>query len=211
MTNTTYAKLTSGLIAAWFAFSLAAPALHLFENAPNQPPLPLLLAVLTPIAIFTVWYFNSKSFRDFVLSLSPKTLTLVHTMRLAGFVFLALYTYRILPGILALPAGWGDIAIGATAVFAATRLANPGHRTAFIAWQFLGITDLVTAISLGASAGFLYPNGISTQPMAVLPMSLIPTFGVPLFLILHGIAIAQARRWPKDATSRVGAAGSLAV
>jgi hypothetical protein len=34
--------------------------------------------------------------------------------------------------------------------------------------------------------------------MTVLPMSYIPTFAVPLFLILHIICIAQARRWPAD-------------
>jgi len=32
--------------------------------------------------------------------------------------------------------------------------------------------------------------------MTVLPLSLIPTFLVPLYLILHVISIAQARRWP---------------
>jgi hypothetical protein len=209
--KSTYAKLTSGLIAAWFTFSLIAAALHLFENAPDKPPLPLLLSVLTPVAIFAVWYYTSKPFRDFVLSLNPKTVTLVHTMRLAGFVFLALYTYNILPGILALPAGWGDIAIGATAVFAATRLANPSHRTSFIAWQLLGITDLVTAMSLGAAMRFIDPGAISAAPMTVLPMSLIPTFGVPLFLILHIISIAQAKRWPAHATNRVEQVRSLAM
>jgi len=29
-----------------------------------------------------------------------------------------------------------------------------------------------------------------------LPLSLIPTFLVPLFLIFHVMCIAQARRWP---------------
>jgi hypothetical protein len=211
MTHAGYAKLTSGLIGAWFLFSLAAAALHLYSTDPNQPPLPLLLAVLIPIALFAVWYFRSSSFREFVLSLSPRAVTLVHTLRLIGFVFLALYTYRILPAIIALPAGWGDIAIGATAVFAATRLANPAHRTAFIVWQFLGITDLVTAISMGASARFLDPNGISPAPMTALPMSLIPTFAVPLFLILHIITIAQARRWPKQVAHHTDPVRSFAV
>jgi hypothetical protein len=31
--------------------------------------------------------------------------------------------------------------------------------------------------------------------MTVLPLSLIPTFLVPLFLMFHVIAIAQARTW----------------
>lgn len=75
----------------------------------------MLLAVLTPIAVFSIWYVRSKSFREYVLSLTPRTLTIIHSERIGGLVFLAMYTYNILPGMLALPAGWGDIAIGATA------------------------------------------------------------------------------------------------
>jgi hypothetical protein len=204
MTNTSYAKLTAGLISAWFTFSLSASALHLFRTEPSQPPLPLLLAVLIPIVLFALWYWNSKSFREFVFSLSPQTLTRVQAWRIVGFVFLVLYTYHILPGIFALPAGWGDMAIGASALAVATRLANPNHRRSFIVWQLLGITDLVVAVTLGATARFLSPqgfvtaNGINTVPVTVLPLSLIPTFAVPLLLIFHLICIAQARRWPQQ-------------
>ena len=122
----------------------------------------------------------------------------------AGFVFLVLYVYKILPGQMALPAGWGDIAIGATAPLVALKLADPNHRKSFIFWQLLGITDLVTAVGNGVTAGFLHPEGISTSAMTVLPMSLIPTFAVPLFLILHFISIAQARQWHSQPYARVG-------
>jgi hypothetical protein len=74
-------------------------------------------------------------------------------MRIAGFVFLVLGTYKILSAFFALSAGWGDIAIGATASFAAVRLANPAHRKGFIFWQVLGITDLVNALALGTRRG----------------------------------------------------------
>ena len=63
-------------------------------------------------------------------------------------------------------------------------------------WQALGILDLVTAVTLGATASLIDPNAIPTSLMGVLPLSLIPTFIVPLLLILHLICIAQARRWP---------------
>jgi hypothetical protein len=62
-------------------------------------------------------------------------------------------------------------------------------------WQVLGITDLVTAVTLGTTAQLLRPHDPSMLPMTVLPLSLIPTFLVPLFLILHTICIAQARSW----------------
>lgn len=62
MTNATYGKLTAGLIAAWFIFSLSASAMHLFRTDPSRPPLPILLAVLIPIFVFFLWYRSSRSF-----------------------------------------------------------------------------------------------------------------------------------------------------
>jgi len=50
------------------------------------------------------------------------------------------------------------MAIGATAGFVAWKLGKPAHRNAFLYWQTLGITDLILAVSLGATAGFLRPN-----------------------------------------------------
>jgi hypothetical protein len=190
-----YARLSAGLLAAWLAFSLSSSALHLYRNAQNRPPIAFGLAVATPIVLFLAWFACSRGFRQFVLSLSPRTLTLVHTMRTAGFVFLVLSTYKILPAFFALSAGWGDIAIGATAPLAALWLAEPAHRKGFFLWQVLGIADLVNALALGTLAGVIDPHGISTAAMNVLPMSYIPTFAVPVFLMLHIICIAQTRRW----------------
>jgi hypothetical protein len=195
MTNAKYAKVTIGLIFVWFLFSLTASALHLFKTSPDQPPIPLGLAVLIPIAIFAIWSATSPPFRQFLMSLNPATLTFVQAWRIAGFVMVVLYAYNILPGNFALPAGWGDIAIGATAPLVALKLANPNHRKSFIFWQLLGIADLVNAVGMGVAAQFIDPHGISTSAMTLLPMSMIPTFGVPLFLILHFISIAQARQW----------------
>jgi hypothetical protein len=194
-----YVKLTSGLIGAWFVFSIGASASHFYMNDPTAPPLAFGLAVLTPIVLFLAWFISSAKFRQFTLSLSPRALTLVQSWRIVGFAFLALAAFRVLPGLLALPAGWGDIAIGATAPFVALSLAAPGHRKSFILWQLLGVTDLVTAVVLGALTGVLDPHGIAPTAMTMLPMSLIPTFGVPLFLIFHFICIAQEVRWPNVA------------
>jgi hypothetical protein len=204
VTNAKYAKLTSRLIFVWFLFSLTASALHIFSTAPNQPPIPLGLAVLIPIGILVIWAAVSQPFRQFLLSLNPSTLTFVQAWRIAGFVFLVLYAYNILPGQLALPAGWGDIAIGATAPLVALKLANPHHRKSFIFWQLLGIADLVNAVGMGVAARFINPHGIAASAMTVLPMSLIPTFAVPLFMILHFISIAQARQWQEQPYPRVG-------
>ncbi|MGA9510188.1 MAG: hypothetical protein WBV55_16340, partial [Candidatus Sulfotelmatobacter sp.] len=201
---TKYAKLTAGLVGAWFVLSLTASALHLYQNSPNDPPLAFGLAALTPIAAFVIWFAVSPGLRQFTLSLNPRILTMVQSWRVIGFVFLILATYGILPRAFALPAGWGDIAIGATASFVGLKLASPNHRTGFIVWQVLGIVDLVMAVTLGTLAQVIDPNAISTAAMTVLPLSLIPTFVVPLLLILHIICIVQATRWPSPQRTGIG-------
>jgi hypothetical protein len=201
---TKYAKLTAGLIGAWFVFSLTASALHVYRTGPSDPPLPLGLAALTPIILFLAWFSVSPGLRQFTMSLSPRVLTMVQSFRIAGFVFLVLAAYGILPNIFAMQAGWGDIAIGATASLVALKLSNPAHRRSFLIWQVLGITDLVSAVTLGTLARVIDPHGIPTNAMTVLPMSLIPTFAVPLFFILHIICIAQARRWPAQHPAKIG-------
>jgi len=201
---TRYAKVTAGLIGAWFVLTLTASALHLFRTGPNDPPLFLGLAALTPIVVFLVWFAASAGLRQFTMSLNPRILTMVQSWRVAGFVFLVLAAYGILPPVFALPAGWGDIAIGATATFVALKLASPDHRRIFVVWQVLGMADLVMAVTLGTLASVIDPHGIPANAMTVLPLSLIPTFAVPLLLILHVICIVQANRWPVRQRSTIG-------
>jgi hypothetical protein len=200
-----YGKLAAGLVIAWFIFAFIASALHLFENGPQRVGIAVGMAALTPIVIFSVWFATSEQFRQFALSLNPRILTLAQTWRLLGLVFVMLESQKLLPAVFALPAGYGDIAIGATAWFAALKLANPERRNSFILWQSLGITDLVLAVSLGTTAALLSPHAPSMLPFTVLPLSLIPTFLVPLFIIFHVICIAQATTW------RTASAGSPAA
>jgi hypothetical protein len=190
-----YGKGIVGLIAVWFIFALAASALHLFKNNSNRFGLAVAVAAVAPIVVFSLWFAASEKFRQFTLSLNPRVLTYVQSWRILGVTFVILAAYRVLPAIFALPAGYGDMTIGATASFVAWKLGNPGHRTGFIFWQVLGITDLVTAVSLGTTARLLVPQSVPMGAMTVLPLSLVPTFIVPLLLILHVICIAQARGW----------------
>ena len=198
-----YRKLTTGLIATWFLFALSASALQWFRNDANRIGIAVAFAAVTPILLFALWFSTSDKFRLFALSLDPQILTLAQSWRIVGFTFLLLEARGILPAIFASPAGYGDMAIGMTATFAAWKLANPARRNSFILWQMLGMADLITAVSLGTTARLLSPDGPSMVAMTVLPLSLIPTFLVPLFFILHVICIAQARAW-KGASHQTG-------
>jgi hypothetical protein len=190
-----YAKFTIGLVIVWFVFALSASALHLFQNNANRIGLAVAFAAVTPIAVFSLWFAASESFRRFALSLNPKLLTSAQSWRFIGFTFVLLEAHRVLPAVFAFPAGYGDMFIGVTASYVAWKLADPAHRNYFIFWQLLGILDLAIAVSVGTTAGLIDPQGPAMAPMTVLPLSLIPTFLVPLFVILHVICIAQARSW----------------
>ena len=190
-----YGKAIAGLLLAWFVFALSASGLHLFDNALNQVGVSVALAAGLPLIIFFLWLTVSAGFRKFALSLNPRVLTWWQTARILGVVFVILEAQQLLPARFALSAGYGDIFIGATAWFAATKLAKPGNRALFILWQTLGIVDLVSAVALGVTAGLFQSSGPNMHLVTVLPLSLILTFLVPLFLMFHVISIVQASNW----------------
>jgi hypothetical protein len=198
-TKSRYAALVAALLIAWFVFAfLASGVFHLYRTAPYRPPGAVAAGALGPVLIFLAWFGLSRGFREFVLSLNLRTLTLLHSWRVIGVTMVVLASYGMLPWLFAAPAGFGDIAVGVTAPYAALSLANPLHRSRFLRWHLLGVLDLVIALSTAALSGILTPHSPPASLMTVLPMSIIPTFGVPLYLILHIISIAQARRWPKE-------------
>lgn len=187
-------NLTLAVVVLWFSLALGGSLYGVFDSEP-RPPIPLGLAAAVPVAVFVVCYLASSTFREFVSSLDLRILTIAQTWRVAGIVFLILYRRGLLPGVFALPAGWGDITIGITAPLVAWSLTRPWARKVSIAWNVLGSVDLVLAVTLGVLASAT-PVGVlggevSTRLMATFPLSLIPTFLEPLFLIFHLISLRR--------------------
>lgn len=192
--------LVATFFGSWLALILILGARGAFNAAPGQPPLALLIGLVAPLTLFFGAYRAIPSIREFILSADLRLIAGVQAWRWAGFGFLTLYTYRVLPGIFAWPAGLGDMAIGATAPFVLSALLRRPDFAAsnrFLVWNLSGILDLAVAVSIGAVGPLLAPNfygTVTTAPMAQLPLVLIPTFLVPTFLMLHLTAIFQARR-----------------
>lgn len=189
------------LFLAWGALVIVLGARGAFVTTPGAPPLGLLIGLVAPLAVFLVGYSSNRTLREFILSADLRFIVGLQAWRWAGFGFLTLYTYRVLPGIFAWPAGLGDMAIGVTAPFVLMALLRrPGFAGSrrFVAWNLGGILDLVVAVSIGALVPLLAPSlygAVSTAPMTQLPLVLIPTYLVPTFLILHLTALFQARRF----------------
>jgi hypothetical protein len=185
---------TAAILAAWFLLALGGSLLGAFDSE-RRPPIALGLAAVVPVALFELCYLTSASLRQFVSSLDLRLLTAAQTGRVAGVVFVILYYQGALPGVFALPAGWGDIAIGVTAPVVAWYWKRPFPRKTFIAWNLLGVFDLVLAVSLGVLASQtpvgVLAGDVTTRLMGQFPLSLIPTFFVPLFLIFHLISLSR--------------------
>jgi hypothetical protein len=188
------------VLAVWLAVVFLLGAAGMFPRPAGTPPIPILLGATVPLVVFLVAYWSSARFRAFILSLNLPLAAAIQAWRAGGLGFLALYAHGILPGTFAWPAGLGDIAIGVTApwvVLALIRRPGFAKTPIFVAWNLLGILDLVVAITTGALSSALAsnaPGAVTTGPMAQLPLVLIPAYLVPLFVMLHLAALFQARQ-----------------
>jgi uncharacterized membrane protein YeaQ/YmgE (transglycosylase-associated protein family) len=206
-----YRNVIAVLLGVWFTIAVSAAAMGMFKNVSDSLALPVAAAALAPMVVFLSWFTASAGLRQYLYGLNPRTLTIAQSWRVNGVVFLVLSAYGLLPALFALPAGLGDMAIGITAPWIASRFANREHKSGFILWQILGIVDLVTAVTLGTTARLIDQSGPGMGPMTVLPLSLVPTFIVPLLLMIHVVSIAQARRWQGRSYPHLGAAAPSAA
>jgi hypothetical protein len=119
-------------------------------------------------------------------------LVALHTWRMLGVAFLWGVSQGILNPAFGIPAGVGDILIGVTAIPFAyfLRRGFGWSKYALVVWNVLGIADLVMAVSLGLITSPIF--GIST--MMTFPWILVPAFGVPFALLLHGIILYRLRK-----------------
>jgi len=117
-----------------------------------------------------------------------------------GAVFLVRWASGALPGAFALPAGIGDVLVGILALPVALWLRSGarGGSTAATVWNVLGIADLAVALTLGFLSSptpfqiiaLDHPN----RNIATYPLVMIPTFAVPLSILLHALSLRQLAR-----------------
>lgn len=115
----------------------------------------------------------------------------IQTYRILGISFLTLHAQGLLPAVFAFSAGYGDILVGATAPLVAIWYYRqlPYARPIAMAWNIVGVVDLVVAIGTGwltfPRPVQILPTAVSTEILALFPMVIIPLFAVPLSLVLH--------------------------
>jgi hypothetical protein len=186
--------VTAGiLLGGWLAISGLLAGTGVYQQDPGEaiPWLPIAAAgFLIALLLGTRLPLVSRILGD------PGTaarLTLPHTLRIAGVVFLIVMALGHLPAAFALPAGLGDMAIGVAAPFVVRRMADGMGRHEAVRFHLLGIVDLIVAGSIGFLLLEVVEVTPSTAPLLLLPLALILTVAVPLAVALHIVTIYRLR------------------
>lgn len=187
------------LMFLWGAFIIFLARNDLLQAIDDQPPLMILLAAVIPSLIFLSGYKLSSSLRTWVANLNLEQVFALQAWRVVGAAFLFTWGYGLLPAGFAIPAGIGDIAVGLAAPFIAVKVAQRSRRWKLSAWWFIfaGLLDFIVAFGTGImfrEGGALHHAGEQHSGLlAEFPLTLIPSYLVPAFLLLHIIAIIKLR------------------
>lgn len=196
----TTAGALSVTLLAWLAIAQYLGAANMYFAATDTAVPTLLLGLTIPLMIAAAGLWLSGAITSLVSAIPLRWLVAAQVYRVAGGIFLVLWADGRLPWQFALPAGIGDVMTGLLAVFLAARLSQnaAGALSAVYAWCLFGIGDLVVAVAMGAMTSPGRPHLLALDAPNLLitsyPLVMVPTFAVPLALMLHGIVLWRLRR-----------------
>lgn len=184
------ALLVRVLFWVWFAAAVAAGQLLILQRL---PPAALPVLVLALAGLLLLFCFRVAPLRAWIEGIDLRTLVLLHVTRLFGAYFLVLFQRGELPYRFAVPAGIGEIAVAALALpVALAPLTGTVRWRAIGIWNVVGFVDLLLVMLAALRINLASPAQL--QAFAHLPLSLLPTFFVPLLLATHVIIHSRVRR-----------------
>lgn len=179
----------AGGLLIWFSFVAFIGRSGWFATNPLVLPF-IGIGFLVLFGLLRLAYHNARISELFTAIPQPWLIG-IQTYRVVGYAFFEQYRLGNLPAAFAFPAGIGDMLVGGLApIVAIIALSSLSSRTTWIRyWNYLGIADLVIAISVGV-LGFSRPIQFvpltpSTEAIALDPLVIVPLFAVPLALLLH--------------------------
>jgi hypothetical protein len=182
------AAVAATLLGGWLvATSLLARA-GTYDH-PGPVPLTVLVAGAVLIASLAATRIPVMS-RILAAPGTAARLAVPQTVRILGPLFLVVMVLGHLPAVFAVPAGVGDFATGAAAPFVAWRLTRGRGRREAIWFNAFSIADLVNAITIATLSIFLLGYS-SMESLRLLPLSLVPTFAVPLDIALSVVSLGR--------------------
>jgi hypothetical protein len=184
------------LLVGWFFAAMLSSWLGFYQGAPKRIPT-IESSLLLPIIAGVIFYWRSSVLRRIAAATPQSLLVGIQFYRVLGIIFLVLLEGGALPGVFALPAGTGDVAVGLAAPAVAFAFARglSGSAGLVRAWNLFGLADLVVAVTTGFLSSpsplqrfaFENPNTLITA----FPLVMIPVFLVPLAILLHLASLAK--------------------
>lgn len=191
--------IVCSVLVTWAGLSALAANMGFYQSLNGAPPYGLVAAALLPPALFWFAHLVSSGLQNWVRNLDLGLIIALQAWRVVGAAFVFVWGLGMLPAGFAVPAGFGDIAVGILAPFVALAVWKQSRswRVASYLLIIAGLSDFVIAFATGAMArdgGAIHRAGtIHTGLLAELPLSLIPGFLVPVFAILHLIALIKLK------------------
>ena len=204
-------RTASLILIGWFLVAIALGGLGVYQASSDRLPT-IQYGILLPILIGGALLWRSSTLGRIIDAVPLPWLVGVQLYRALGTMFLILYANNKLPALFAWPAGIGDILVGVLAPLVALIYARAPREGAslVLGWNVLGILDLVVAVSTGfitAPSPFLpHINPPTSELMSVLPLVVIPTFAVPISILLHIATLMKLRRTAADSVCLAEAA-----
>jgi hypothetical protein len=166
----------------WFLLALIVGATRLLASIP--PPFPQAVLFCLVISLL-VLFWKTNVFRNWSLNVDIRILLLVHLTRFVGIYFLILYSRGELPYDFAVVGGWGDIIVGATSLLVLLLSRTGGLRGSVIyfVWNLFGFIDILFVVITAGRFAIADPK--SMMALTNLPLSLLPTFIVPIIIYSH--------------------------
>jgi len=172
----------------WLLAALIVGRLECLARLPAWG-LPGLVAGLAALTLVGVYGFRQP--RAWSAALDLKRVVVVHGVRLYGIYLLALYARGELPYAL-VPGAWSDILVAVLAVGVALLPLRAGlRRHLLVIWNTVGVMGLLLVGIASTRVGLAQPWRL--EPFYRLPLSLLPTFVLPLLLVTHVILYVRLR------------------
>jgi hypothetical protein len=174
-------RLVPFISLAWFLVALALGGSG--QLARLRPPAPQAVLLGLTVALIVAG-MTLPGFRHWLAGINLRQLVAFHLVRFVGIYFLVLYSRGELPYAFAVPGGWGDIAVATGALLLVLLVPDLGARRPWVmAWNILGLTDIAYVVLTASRLAVANPE--SMQALLRLPLSLLPTFFVPLIIASH--------------------------
>lgn len=187
-------RIVLSVLGIWFLVALILGASGVTQRL--RPPAPqIVLATLSLLTLGALWFV--PSIHRWAMQVDLRVFVAFHLTRFVGIYFLILYQRGELPYEFAVYGGWGDILVATLAIgLLAFKPAVGGKRLLYRAWNIIGLADILYVVVTAAKLATADP--ISMAPLLRLPLSLLPTFVVPIIIASHVWLFARLAAIPPE-------------